>query len=251
MADTLDTLEMRLDQQALDDDALQKAIEDQEALIDRMPSMEPMLLPALCQWRAERDRRLDATVGVVLGNERIVADSEDEANIATGRSKRVRHTTDHYGNTAGSTKCPTLREQMRKHPEFGASVEQFEQNKATIKRQALELACPLLVADEVARGNYSENDVKFLLRTQMKRVAVADDGHKYDFVRLKEYIRAHIGQRLVSPITKEPMRAHVLFTYPVKNRYGNVIFVGSGEEKQPKLETITWQPTLNPPKPVA
>ena len=39
MADTLDTLEMRLDQQALDDDALQKAIEDQEALIDRMPSM--------------------------------------------------------------------------------------------------------------------------------------------------------------------------------------------------------------------
>ena len=81
--------------------------------------------------------------------------------------------------------------------------------------------------------------------------AVADDGHKYDFVRLKEYIRAHIGQRLVSPITKEPMSAHVLFTYPVKNRYGNVIYVGSGEEKQPKLETITWQPTLNPPKPVA
>ena len=176
MADTLDTLEMRLDQQALDDDALQKAIEDQEALIDRMPSMEPMLLPALCQWRAERDRRLDATVGVVLGNERIVADSEDEANIATGRSKRVRHTTDHYGNTAGSTKCPTLREQMRKHPEFGASVEQFEQNKVTIKRQALELACPLLVADEVARGNYSENDLKCLLRTQMKQVAVAGDG---------------------------------------------------------------------------
>ena len=33
MADTLDTLEMRLDLQAPDDDALQKAIEDQEALI--------------------------------------------------------------------------------------------------------------------------------------------------------------------------------------------------------------------------
>ena len=88
MADTLDTLAMRLDLQALDDDALQKVIEDQEALIDCTPSMEPMLLPALREFRAERDRRLDATVAVVLGNEGVVADSE-EANIATGRSKRV------------------------------------------------------------------------------------------------------------------------------------------------------------------
>ena len=250
MADTLDTLDMQLDLQALDDDALQKAIEGQEALIDCTPSMEPMLLPALRQYYAERDRRLDATVGVVLGNERIVADSEDEANIATGRSKRVRHATDHYGNTAGSTKRPTLREQMRKHPEFGASVEQFEQNKAMIKRQALELACPLLVADEVARGNYSENDLNFLLRTQMKRVAVADDGHQYDLVRLKQYIRAHIGQRLVSPITKQPMSAQVRFAEAVTNRYGSKVCVGSGMDKVSKYETQTWRPTLNVPKPL-
>ena len=245
MADTLDTIAMRLDLQALDDDALQKAIEDQEALINCMPSMESMLLPALRQWRAERDRRLDATVGVVLGNERVVADSEDEANIATGRSKRVRHATDHYGRV-GSTKCPTLHEQMRKHPEFGASVEQFEQNKAVIKRQALELACPLLVADEVARGNYSENDLKCLLRTQMKQVAVAGDGYQYDFVRIKEYIREHIGQRLVSPVTGEPMIEQVCFTLPIRNRFGNVVYVGTGKEKLPKLETMTWRPPLNP-----
>ena len=250
MADTLDTIAMRLDLQALDDDALQKAIEDHEALIDCTPSMEPMLLPALRQYCAERDRRLDTTVGVVLGNERVVADSEDEANIATGRSKRVRHATDHYGRV-GSTKCPTLHEQMRKHPEFGASVEQFEQNKVTIKRQALELACPLLVADEVARGNYSENDLKCLLRTQMKQVAVAGDGHQYDFVRIKEYIREHIGQRLVSPVTGEPMIEQVCFTLPILNRFGNVVYVGTGKEKLPKLETITWRPTLNPPKRVA
>ena len=43
MADTLDTLEMRLDLQALDDDALQKAIEDHKALIGCTPSMETML----------------------------------------------------------------------------------------------------------------------------------------------------------------------------------------------------------------
>ena len=122
-------------------------------------------------------------------------------------SADVRHATDHYGNTVGSTKCPTLHEQMRKHPEFGASVEQFEQNKVTIKRQALELACPLLVADEVARGNYSENDLKCLRRTQMKKVAVAGDGHQYDLVRIKQYIRKHIGQRLVDAMTSAECRS--------------------------------------------
>ena len=124
--------------------------------------------------------------------------------------------------------------------------QQFEQNKAVIKRQALELACPLLVADEVARGNYSENDLKCLLRMQMKQVAVAGDGHQYDFVRIKQYIRKHIGQRLVSPVTGEPMIEQVCFTLPIRNRFGNVVYVGTGKEKLPKLETMTWRPPLNP-----
>ena len=231
-----DTLAMRLDLQALDDDALQKAIENQEALVNCTPLMEPMLLPALREYRGERDRRLDATVAIVLGNEGVVSDSE-ESNIATGRSRRVSHATDHYGNRVGSTKRPTLRDRMRKHPEFGAFVEQFEQNKATIKQNALSLACPLLVADEVARGNYNESDLNFLLRTQKKAVAMAADGHQYDFHRIKAYVRAHRSGQLRSPITNEPMSCEVHFMEPAQDKHGKKI--------KDTLVMRTWEPPLN------
>ena len=47
------------------------------------------------------------------------------------------------------------------------------------------------------------------------------------------------------------MIEQVCFTLPIRNRFGNVVYVGTGKEKLPKLETITWRPTLNPPKRVA
>jgi len=294
--------DIRMDLRNLADEDLQKAIEDQEDLIFRTPSVEHAIMPALREYRAERDRRLNEKIDAIV--DEVVGDSEGmlaagfdserapdperesaalgeapstEINaysspivnrvltqkpvarpttIAQGRSKRMRSTTDHYDPTSNLLACqtkysrfkgPSIRNRMRKHPEFSATMAQFDENKAIIKRQALQLACPLLCADEVRKGNYNENDPEFLLRTQMKQVGVAADGQLYDFSRIKAYIRESNGkgQMLRSPVTGEQMSSEVHFTQPVKNRWGNIVTVGHGLSKLPNLEVKTWTPALN------
>jgi hypothetical protein len=295
---------IRMDLRNLADEDLHKAIEDQEDLIFRTPSMENAILPALREYRAERDRRLNDKINAIVDD--AVGDSElalapapgpdaerepaaqhrgsstaisvfssPEGNrapdcqtvarsktIAQGRSKRMRSTTDHYDPSGKLLACqtkqsdfkrPSIRDRMRKHPEFSATVAQFYENRETFKRQALQLACPLLCADEVRKGNYNENDAQFLLRTQIKQVGLAADGYQYDFSRIKAYIRESNSKAVMlrSPVTGEQMSCEVHFTQPVKNRWGNVVTVGHGLSKLPKLEVKTWMPALNNYRPTA
>lgn len=290
--------DLRMDLRELADEDLRKAIEDQEDLIERTPSVAPAIAPTLSQYRAERDRRLDEKINAIVNN--VVDDAglglapepepapvPDQAalrrspstvinvyttpdknsitkhrrvvrskTITEGRSKRMRLTTEHYDPEAKLLACQTkhvgfkprsIQDRMRKHPEFSVLMAQFDQNQATIKRNALNLACPLLCADEVRKGQYKDNDIEFLLRTQIKQVAMAADGEQYDFSRIKAYIRECYakGQMLRSPVTGEQMASYVRFLQPVKNRWGNVVSVGHGEEKMPKWEVKTWQPALN------
>ena len=293
--------DIRMDLRNLANEDLHKAIEDQEDLIFRTPSVEHAIMPALREYRAERDRRLDEAINAVVDDvvngsalehtpepvpepdpavlrrspstvinvyttpdknlapkhQRVVRSK----TVTAGRSKRMRSATEHYDPGGKLLACQTkhvgfkpqpLRDRMRKHPEFRVMMAQFDENKATIKRQALKLACPLLCADEVRKGNYNENDPEFLLRTQIKQVAMAADGEQYDFSRIKAYIRESNakGVMLRSPVTGEEMSSEVSFTQPVKNRWDNVVTVGHGRDKMPKLEIKTWQPALNIYKPV-
>jgi len=294
--------DIRMDLRNLASEDLHKAIEDQEELIFRTPSVEHAIMPALREYRAERDRRLDEKINAIVDD--VLNDSEpvtaveaapdpDPAilrrspstvinvytspdknttlknrrvvrskTITEGRSKRMRSTTEHYDPASKLLACqtnqkgfkpPSIRDRMRKHPEFSATMAQFDENKATIKRQALQLACPLLCADEVRKGRYKENDPEFLLRTQMKQVAMAADGNQYDFDRIKAYIREcnAKGMMLRSPVTGEQMSCEVRFMEPVKNRWGNVVTEGHGLGKMPKLEVKTWEPALNIYRPTA
>jgi len=290
MASAIDTFGIHMDMRDLDDALLQKTIENQEAMIAQTPSMQPMIMPALLQYSAERDRRQKEEVDTLVANVECYSDEENRApthgraNNATeyetpdkkpviatlhktppalstsGRSKRVRHMTDHFSTESKplavqadkrrKSERSVLLGQMRKHPEFSATITQCEANRATLMQAAREFACPLLIADEVAKGTYRDDCFEVLMRTQMRMVAVADDGHQYDLVRLKQYIRAHIGERLISPITKQPMSAQVRFAEAVTNRYGSKVYVGSGMDKVCKYETRTWRPTLNIPKPL-
>lgn len=290
MACAVDTFGIHMDMRDLDDALLQKTIDNQEAMIAQAPSMQPVIMPALRHYIAERDRRQTKEIDTIVANLECYSDEENrapahgcdyngtayetpvkkpviaklhktpEALATSERSKRVRHMTDHFSTESKplafqadkrrKSERSVLLAHMRKHPEFSATITQCEANKATIMQTARELACPLLVADEVAKGTYRDDCFEVLMRTQMREVAVADDGHRYDLVRLKQYIRAHIGERLVSPITKQPMSAHVRFAEAVTNRYGSKVCVGSGMDKVCKYETRTWRPTLNIPKPL-
>lgn len=302
--------DIRMDLRNLASEDLHKAIEDQEELIFRTPSVEHAIMPALREYRAERDRRLDEKINAIVDD--VLNDSEpmvapeaapvpaveaapdpDPAilrrspstvinvystpdksltlkhrrvvrskTVTEGRSKRMRSTTEHYDPASKLLACqtnqkgfkpPSIRDRMRKHPEFSATMAQFDENKATIKRQALQLACPLLCADEVRKGRYKEHDTEFLLRTQMKQVAMAADGNQYDFDRIKAYIREcnAKGVMLRSPVTGEQMSCEVRFMEPVKNRWGNVVTEGHGLGKMPKLEVKTWEPALNIYRPTA
>tara|TARA_B100000963_G_C22599963_1_gene659747 strand:+ start:311 stop:1297 length:987 start_codon:yes stop_codon:yes gene_type:complete len=304
------TFDIRMDLRNLTDEDLHRAIEDQENLILRTPSVELAIMPALREYRTERDRRQDEKINAIVDD--VIRGPELEAmpepvrvrvrepepesepapdvemaalrrspstvinvystpdknlthkhrrvvrskTITEGRSKRMRSVTEHYDPSSKLLACETkqvgfrpqsIRDRMRKHPEFSATMAQFDTNKTIIKRQALKLACPLLCADEVRKGKYNENDPEFLLRTQAKQVAMAADGIQYDFSRIKAYIRESCmkGIMLRSPVTGEEMSGEVRFTQPVTNRWGNVVFVGQGEEKLPKLEVKTWEPGLN------
>ena len=76
---------------------------------------------------------------------------------------------------------------------------------------------------------------------------MADDGHEYDFDRIKAYIRQHMDSALLSPVTGEPMTGQVYFTEPVKDRTGQIIYTGKGVDRVPKVIVRAWQPTLNLP----
>ena len=257
-----DNFGIRLTLRNLDDETLQLAIDRQEEMMGITPAMKPIIEPGLDQFRAELDRRLNANIDTVLDEVFDVPTSKEvyttpvrAPTVAKGRSKRMRLEPDHFDNQAKPLafeadalkrqKGPTLHDKMYKRPEFRCLMDQMEQNKVTIKTNAVRLSCPLLVADEEAKGNYNDNDADFLLRTQMKQVAVADDGHEYDLSRIKTYIRDRMGQALVSPVTGEPMSGQVYFTETLKTKGGDTVYTGHGVNRVPKMRVRAWTPALN------
>ena len=79
MASAVDTFGIHMDMRDLDDALLQKTIENQEAMIAQTPSMQPMIMPALLQYSAERDRRQKEEVDTLVANVECYSDEENRA----------------------------------------------------------------------------------------------------------------------------------------------------------------------------
>jgi hypothetical protein len=114
--------------------------------------------------------------------------------------------------------------------------EQIATNKANTEEKALEFRCAL-TAKAPRKVSVRPNGVRYdtpqdceYLGAQAKKLAVASDGHYYDFSKITQYIRDNMHHELLSPITGERMLAVVYHTE--KDRKGN------------KLKTVAWTPQL-------
>ena len=113
---------------------------------------------------------------------------------------------------------------------------QLSANRASIEEKAQEFACPLMkqaprkVSVRPSGVRYEQPQECAFLGVQAKKLAVASDGHYYDFARITQYIRDHMHHELLSPVTGEPMAAVVYHT--AKGR------------KNGELKTVTWTPDL-------
>ncbi len=245
----------------MSDDDLRETIEDQENLVARTPSMASYLKRSLHQCNAELERRLDAQIDKAVSCLEPEAPAYRSLSTVTNTYQTpVKKVTfarapDSLGERKARARTAPIRfsdEAEMKPEDYGPLLTEGEQtmaealetmqqlrerDDATIRANAVSLMCPLLRIDEEAAGTFNEHSLKCLLRTQMTRVALADDGHKYDFTRLKKYIRANTGRELLSPITKRPMSSQVQFT-AVERDKNNVMLKGK------PLVTRVWTPGL-------
>ena len=113
---------------------------------------------------------------------------------------------------------------------------QLKENDKIIKEAAREHACPLLCQQQGLPWPPTSDKMSVLLGTQMKKSAVASDGHYYDLATITKYIQARMGQRLVSPITKQPMAGKVF--YVVRQRHAK-------DKNNVQWKEATWQPKIN------
>ena len=125
---------------------------------------------------------------------------------------------------------PMLRQQWQMNKN---TRKHLQQNAQWLRTSALQHQCPLLVAKAKKRGDYDPRSLKSLLRTRMKCVARADDGLCYDKHALIAYIKENMETRLVSPVTRQPMNALVLFAERQK-------------AKPDEWKTSKWVPTFAP-----
>ena len=109
-------------------------------------------------------------------------------------------------------------------------------NKANIEEKALEFRC-VLTAKAPRKVSVRPNGVRYdtpqdceYLGAQAKKLAVASDGHYYDFSKITQYIRDNMHHELRSPITGEPMSA--------------VVYHTEKDRKTSKLKTVAWTPQL-------
>ena len=121
-------------------------------------------------------------------------DHEQEGLVAGGRaartSGRCRTRVARYGEDVKAAKAePKDVKEMREHLKI---------MRKAIKENAKRLSCPLLT-------------LSMHKEVQMKRVALAGDGHFYDLEAIQWHIQANLGRPLVSPITKRPMTMNVYF----------------------------------------
>jgi|SaaInlV_125m_DNA_1040241.scaffolds.fasta_scaffold06875_1 hypothetical protein len=259
-----------LDVKSMDNEALRAAIEDQKALIARIPSMAPVLSHALNQCGAELQSRLEAQVGAAVCDAQPAPHAEAEAaqeacqsptaatnfyttpvrkaafaekpatlgqNAKRARVAPTRFADEHNAVFTNDMVLLTKDERaMRVLLDNQRAL--FEENQKTIRDNFFKLMCPLLRLDEEAAGTYSETSTSCLERVQMKRVCLADDGHRYDFERLKRYIRDNTGKQLLSPVTHQPMSSSIEFTAVDRHPKTNKTLKGK------PLVTKVWTPGL-------
>lgn len=148
------------------------------------------------------------------------------------KNRSVRYTDGVYDNENLSklTRCERAQSETNR-----VMREQLKQNLHIIKQYASTQSCPLLRAESVASGTFVEDNLKSLLSTQMKQVALAGDGIEYDFAAIKSYIRKNVSRQLVSPVTKQPMSFKVYYVARGRDSYGKI---------QKRLETRVWLPDI-------
>lgn len=138
---------------------------------------------------------------------------------------------------APSARAPTLSPEEEAQKEINRVLkEQISTNQAFIEERATELACPLM-RKAPRKVHVRPNGVRYdtpqeckFLGVQAKKMAVAADGHYYDFAQITRYVRENMHRELRSPVTNEPMAALVYHTE--KDRRTN------------KLKTVAWTPEL-------
>ena len=164
-----------------------------------------------------------------------VAEYTTDASVKRLRSKPSKYrepaspTNDRFARFRKADR-PMLRQQWQMNKNMHKHLQQTSQ---VLRAGTLQHQCPLLVQKAKKRGDYDPRSLKSLLRTRMKCVARADDGLCYDKNTLIAYIKENMEGRLVSPVTRQPMTALVLFAERQKG-------------KPDEWKTSKWVPTFAP-----
>lgn len=222
---------------ALSDDALTKEIHDLEQLLTNNPSMATHIQPPLERHVAERTRRAacaDKPEAPAEAPAEAPTEAPEEgsgARCKRARTAPARFAAEDVVNVETYVSPAML--QQRKINEVVR--EQVVRNSHTIKTKAKEFSCPLRVQKLREAGEEITDHVACWMKRQARHLAVADDGHYYDFEALKEYILAHMDTRLVSPVTGRPMAAHVHTTKRVRCKH---------DPNRTIVRPYTWTPTL-------
>lgn len=234
----------------LKDETLERAICEHTRLIADDPAMEEYLGPALRQHQAERQRRAEAAEAAEAATP---SDDDDQyayespvlvpkkAKLTASAERRVRFAPSRYAEEAAAlVKRPPTREERAQFEANQTMREQMRQNAEIIRKRAEEFSCPLLRAAKQAKGVNPNDSLTYLLDTQMKQVAVASDGHQYDFAALREYIKKGMNVRggPVSPITKQPISVEV--RYAPKKRHPK-----TGLPIENARVTKVWRPNMD------
>ena len=208
----------------LTDATLERAIHEHTRLIADNPAMEEYLGPALRQHKAELERRAKGETSEAP-KAATPPDEDDQyayespvhvskkAKLTASAERRVRFAPSRYAEEAvAPVKRPPTREEKEQAYANQTTREHIKQTAEIIEKRAREFSCHLLRAAKQAEGVEPNDSMKYLLETQMKQVAVASDGHLYDFAALREYIKKNLGRGvLVSPITKQPITEEVRY----------------------------------------
>ncbi len=239
----------------LTDATLERAINEHTRLIAENPAMEEYLGPALRQHQAERERRAKGANSEAPEAPEATTPSDDDdqyayespvlvpekAKLTASAERRVRFAPSRYAEEAVAlVKRPATREEKAMAEHNQTLREQMKQNVELIRKRAEEFSCPLLRAAKQAEGVEPNDSMAYLQETQMKQVAVASDGHQYDFAALREYIKRGMGVRggPLSPITKQPISVEV--RYAPKKRDPK-----TGKPIENERVTKVWRPNMD------
>jgi len=163
------------------------------------------------------------------------------ATLGDSAERRVRFAPSRFAeDQAASIKRPPTREEKAQAEANRTAREQMLVNEENIRFTAEKYACPLLRAAKEEAGIMPSNSLEYLLATQMKQVAVASDGHQYDFAALRAHILKGMreGRGPLSPITKRPLKPEVRYTAKKRDPKTGVVTEGA-------LVTKVWKPDLD------